>query len=164
MTDMLQVLKFRQCALWSEADTFDELSRATVEALKKGLVNSKDYKRMEPLLDFGFALADGQLASALKELVNTDLASELDVPTSATDGNAALTELRDALGSLTHVEKVESVQATVPKMSWRQLARCNSDTLADNAELARSALAQEREEKMLKKKQMCELIDGFRFY
>ena len=115
---MLQVLKFRQCALWSEADTFDELSRATVEALKKGLVNSKDYKRMEPLLDFGFALADGQLASALKELVNTDLASELDVPTSATDGNAALTGLRDALGSLTHVEKVESVQATVPKMSW----------------------------------------------
>lgn len=123
----------------------DELSRATIESLKQTLCKHTDYKRFEPILDWGFAMADNQFISALKELVNTDLASELDSPENA---NAALNELREGLAALTSSgpQTVEVSEATAPKMSWRQLARCNSDSMAENAELAKSALAQERED------------------
>lgn len=125
--------------------TFDEISRATIEGLKKSLVSMANYKRVEPLLDFGYSLADGQLGSPLKELASAsaDVASVLE---DKENGNTALVELRDALAALTAADRETVVTAgAIPKMSWRQLARCNSDSMAENADLARSALAQERE-------------------
>eukprot|EP00435_Cladocopium_sp_Y103_P014275 s3211_g3.t1 len=56
--------------------SFDELSRATIESLKKTLCQQNDYKRFEPLLDWGFALADGQVWSkavnARKSLISIE--------------------------------------------------------------------------------------------
>lgn len=107
-------------------------------------MNTANYKQLEPLLDFGYSLADGQLSSHLKELTNADLPNELE---NKENQNTALVELRDALAALTAADRdtVEVTAGVVPKMSWRQLARCNSDSMTENADLARSALAQERE-------------------
>ena len=121
---------------------FDEISRVTIESLKKGLCETTDYKRFEPLLDWGYSIADGQMACHIRDLVTCeDLVAALE-----SNDNPCLSELRDALAALTEQTRTTLThQDLAPKMSWRQLARVNSDSICENADLAKSALTQERE-------------------
>ncbi|CAK9018138.1 Uncharacterized protein SCF082_LOCUS13947 [Durusdinium trenchii] len=122
---------------------FDEISRVTIESLKKGLCETTDYKRFEPLLDWGYSIADGQMACHIRDLVTCeDLVAALE-----SNDNPCLSELRDALAALTEQTRTTLThQDCAPKMSWRQLARVNSDSICENADPAKSALTQEREE------------------
>ena len=52
---------------------FDEISRTTIESLKRGLCASADYKRFEPLLDWGYSMADAQMACHIRDLVTCEV-------------------------------------------------------------------------------------------
>ena len=93
---------------------FDEISRVTIESLKKGLCETTDYKRFEPLLDWGYSIADGQMACHIRDLVTCeDLVAALE-----SDDNPCLSELRDALAALTEQTRTTLThQDCAPKMS-----------------------------------------------
>ena len=120
------------------------MSRATIEHLKKTLTTDPKYKRFEPILDWSFSISDSQLEPSMKELCSQETLDFAGVLESGCD-ISAISELRDALKTLTEEDVTTSCVAEAPRMGWRQLAKCNSDTLCDNADLAKSALLQERE-------------------
>ena len=123
---------------------YEAAAKALVESLKQKLLGSSQcFKKQEPLIDWCFSLADNQFHADLKTLSaeEVDLGEVLDE-----HSNTVLKELREALACLTSDgAEVSASILGAPLMSWRQLAKCNSDSLNPSDELANAAKMEERE-------------------
>jgi hypothetical protein len=123
------------------AKTFDEASHMTLDRLKSkvgGLkINGRTVK-FDALVDWAFAIADGQLVSSLRHL-----ALESDISIALTDQKFEVAkELTEAMAVFDN--GLNNTSAAAPAMSWQQLLKIGHDSEQD-ADLRKMFKKQERE-------------------
>ncbi|CAE7488044.1 unnamed protein product [Symbiodinium sp. CCMP2592] len=122
------------------ATTYDEASHMTLDRVKESLKDvtyTGQKANFDPLVDWAFSLADGQLMSSLRKL-----SLESDISKALVSGDLEVAkELREAMKVF---EQVAS-DTPAPAMSWQQLMEIGHDTEQD-ADLRKMFKKQEREE------------------
>ena len=144
---------------------FDELSMGTVEGLKKIAMQEAMFKKMEPLIDWSFSLADGQFNTSVQELCSEDLVDVVSMIEAKEAPVAVVKELSDALDAAMSTEEAVTAEASfLPWLSWRQLARVNSDELGGDGQATRDAVTKEREEFVCETKQIQFTVQASRIH
>lgn len=136
-------------------ECFDNVSVACMETLKKKAIADSGFKKMEPLLDWCYSLIDGQFQAGIAEVCKEDIVDVVSLIEKGETAHTVVKELSDALDAANEQadQAADTQQKVMPRLSWRQLARVNSDENGDG-EATRLALQNEREDR----------IRGFVFY
>jgi len=130
-------------------ECFDNVSVACMETLKKKAIADSGFKKMEPLLDWCYSLIDGQFQAGIAEVCKEDIVDVVSLIEKGETAHTVVKELSDALDAANEQadQAADTQQKVMPRLSWRQLARVNSDENGDG-EATRLALQNEREDRI----------------
>ncbi|CAE7266626.1 unnamed protein product, partial [Symbiodinium sp. CCMP2456] len=142
-----EIMKQRQ--VMDVDECFDNVSVACMETLKKKAIADSGFKKMEPLLDWCYSLIDGQFQAGIAEVCKEDIVDVVSLIEKGETAHTVVKELSDALDAANEQadQAADTQQKVMPRLSWRQLARVNSDENGDG-EATRLALQNEREDRI----------------